>query len=274
MIALFLAAAICNAEVCPERQNDFCWENDKFGMRAYGPGEYHKWSGWDVFNKAANAEATCADVLHGRGVNVNWHETPYKGIIDNYTMGASRGVGGIAMFADGEWKTFPDWKSCEVLTNSDEMCEFKLVYPAFSALGEMTCHITLRKGERFFKNTVSFANPKRIREFRLGPGLDVLPSRGHAGEIFEDASRGIVALFEDSRGDVEGSTATAVFIDPEDADGVEMMTDAQGCRIIAVKKPSFSYWAGGAWSKAGEITSPEIWFEHVMKAVREAEIKD
>ena len=39
MIALMLAAAICNAEVCPERQNDFCWENDKFGMRAYGPGE-------------------------------------------------------------------------------------------------------------------------------------------------------------------------------------------------------------------------------------------
>ena len=36
---------VCNAAVCPERQNDFVWENDKFGMRAYGPGEYHKWSG-------------------------------------------------------------------------------------------------------------------------------------------------------------------------------------------------------------------------------------
>ena len=33
------AKGVCNAEVCPERQNDFCWENDKFGMRAYGPGE-------------------------------------------------------------------------------------------------------------------------------------------------------------------------------------------------------------------------------------------
>ena len=29
--AIMLAAAICNAEVCPERDNDFCWENDKFG---------------------------------------------------------------------------------------------------------------------------------------------------------------------------------------------------------------------------------------------------
>ena len=26
--AAILIAAVCNAEVCPERQNDFCWEND------------------------------------------------------------------------------------------------------------------------------------------------------------------------------------------------------------------------------------------------------
>ena len=44
-------ADVCACGVCPERQNDFVWENDKFGMRAYGPGEYHKWSGLDIFNK-------------------------------------------------------------------------------------------------------------------------------------------------------------------------------------------------------------------------------
>ena len=263
---IFLAV-VCMCGVAPERAEDFFWENDVVGFRAYGPKDPHVWSGFDLFNKMPDALITCGELLHQHDKCGNWHVTPYKGVLDNYAIGPGRGIGQIALYGDGEWKTFPDWKSCEVLTNSDEMCEFKLVYPAFSARGEMTCHITLRKGERFFKNTVSFSNPKRIREFRLGPGLDVLPSRGHAGEIFEDASRGIVALFEDSRGDVEGSTATAVFIDPEDADGVEMMTDAQGCRIIAVKKPSFSYWAGGAWSKAGEITSPEIWFEHVRKAV-------
>ena len=74
MIAtVFLAAAICNAEVCPERQNDFCWENDKFGMRAYGPGDPHVWSGFDLFNKATNAEATCAYVLHNARKCGNWH---------------------------------------------------------------------------------------------------------------------------------------------------------------------------------------------------------
>ena len=258
---ILLAAAICNAEVCPERQNDFCWENDKFGMRAYGPGEYHKWSGWEVFNKAANAEATCADVLHGRGVNVNWHETPYKGIIDNYTMGASRGVGGIAMFADGEWKTFPNWESCRVITNCDERCEFELVYPAFSAAGKMTCHVTLKKGERFFRNDVSFE--KGVRDFWVGPGLDASPERGHAGKSWEDADSGVVALFEDSKGEVKGSTATAIFIDPNNFEGVQLKTDHLGCRILTVNRQKFTYYAGAAWSKAGEIVTPEDWFKTV-----------
>ena len=40
------AKGVCNAEVCPERQNDFCWENDKFGMRAYGPGEITTPGAW------------------------------------------------------------------------------------------------------------------------------------------------------------------------------------------------------------------------------------
>ena len=38
------AFAACGCGVAPERENDFWWENDKFGMRAYGPGEFHKWS--------------------------------------------------------------------------------------------------------------------------------------------------------------------------------------------------------------------------------------
>ena len=257
-----LLAAICNAEVCPERQNDFCWENDKVGFRAYGPGEFHKWSGFDVFNKADRAGATCSYVLHHHNKCGNWHEKPYKGILDNYTIGASRGCGGIAMFADGEWKTFPNWESCRVITNCDERCEFELVYPAFSAAGKMTCHITLKKGARFFSNEVSFE--KGMRDFWVGPGLDVLSGRGHAGKSWEDADSGVVALFEDSKGDVQGSTATAIFIDPNcNMAHVKLKTDHLGCRILTVNQQKFTYWAGAAWSKAGEITSPEAWFKTV-----------
>ncbi len=257
--SLLLAASACLCGVAPERSNDFYWENDKFGMRAYGPGDYHCWSGLDVFNKMPASDASCARILHNPSKCGNWHKTPHKGVIDNYAVGAGRGLGGVALFGDGEWKTYPNWESFEIVTNADDRCEFKLVYPGFSALGRMTYRITLRKGERFFRNDVSFEFPDRIREFKVGPGIDVDPARGHGGALREDRARGVVTLFETSRGDVEGSTMTALMIDPKDADGVEFLTDRLGCRVLALRKPSFTYWAGAAWSKAGEITTPEAW---------------
>ena len=262
--ALLAAASphpVCNAEVCPERQNDFVWENDKFGMRAYGPGEYHKWSGWDVFNKSSDADVTCAYVMHNCGSCGNWHNTPYKGILDNYTMGPSRGVGAIAFWGDGEWKTYANWEKARVIHAGDDYCEFELVYPAFAPPGKMTCHITLKRGDRFFRCDVSFEYPERFGgDFRVGPGIDLEPKRSHKGDIVEEM--GLVSLFEDEKAG-NGSTMEAVFVAP--GEKVEMMTDHMNCRVLAFSKTSFTYWAGASWSKAGEISSASEWHDAVRK---------
>ena len=41
------------------------------------------------------------------------------------------------------------------------------------------------------------------------------------------------------------------------------MTDHMNCRVLAFKKPTFTYWAGATWSVAGEITTPEDWIAAV-----------
>ncbi len=257
MIGMILLA-VCSCGVAPERQNDFYWENDKFGMRAYGPGEYHKWSGFDIFNKMPDA-GSVGDLLRNHDKLGNWHLKPALGILDNYTIGASRGCGAVAMFADGEWKTYPDWEKCEIITNSPEKVEFKLVYPAFSAAGSMTYRITLVNGENFFRNEVSFEKP--FKGALVGPGLDVNPARGHKGDVFEDAEKGIVSLFEESRGDVEGATMTAVFLDPKDVAGVRLMTDHLGCRVLALdgSRTNFTCYAGALWSNRGEVADAQSW---------------
>ena len=258
-----LIATVCACGEAPERANDFYWENDKVGFRAYGPGDPHVWSGFDIFNKLPDAGATCGEVLHNPSACGDWHVTPYKGILDNYTIGAGRGCGGIAMFADGEWKTFPNWESYRVITNGDERCEFELVYPAFSAAGKMTCHITLEKGSRFFRNDVSFE--KKVHDFWVGPGLDLEPKRGHHGRVDEHCLGYYtwVSLFEDEKNEAEGSTATAIMV-PFD-DSARLMTDNQNCRVIAVNAQRFTYYAGAAWSKAGEIKNPFDWREELVK---------
>jgi len=258
--AIDAAYHVCNAELCPERENDFVWENDKFGMRAYGPGEFHKWSGFDVFNKNT-ASNVCLKWCH-RLEKGNFHKNGHGEGMDNYTMGASRGVGGIAMFADGEWKTYPDWETSRVLHVGPDYCQFELVYPAFSAAGKMTCRITLKRGERFFRNDVSFE--RMSKDFVTGPGIDLEPKRDHKGSLKEGAT--FVSLFEDPKNlpQEEGATMEAIFVAPDEK--VEVMTDHMNCRVLAFRgRKSFTYWAGASWTEAGEITSAEAWHRHVLE---------
>lgn len=239
-------ADVCTCGVAPERNDDFYWENDKVGFRAYGPRDVHLWSGFDVFNKGHEGNEVVR-LLRGEGACGAWHNlATLKGGVrtfDNYTMGASRGVGGVAFRGDGEWKTYPNWVTSEVLHTGDDALKFRLVYPAFSAAGKMTCTVTMRRGERFFRNDVSFERDFRD-DFRAGPGLDVDPARGHRGALVEEP--GLVSLFEDeksdARGNSEGSTMAAIFV--ADPAAVEARTDAQSCRVLLFGKSRFTYWAG------------------------------
>ena len=273
MAVVILAAAlpadypVCNVKVIPERTNDCVWENDKFGMRAYGPGEYHVWSGFDVFNKSV-PENRCiewtsdSEINHPRKDGRSFHDNRGEGM-DNYTMGAGRGLGGIAMFADGEWKTYPDWESFREIHRGPDYCEFEIVYPAFSAAGKMTCHITLKRGERFFRNDVSFERMNN-KTFVFGPAIDLEPKRDHHGDLVEED--GLISLFEDPKGKdgVDGTTMQAVFVAP--GERVKMMTDHLNCRVFGFRgQKSFTYWAGASWSLAGEITTPEAWHREVRR---------
>ena len=259
MIALILAVALCNAEICPGYGDNLVVENDKFGVFFYGPKEYHRWSGIDVFNKS-NSRTSCASWLNDPrfnqfNVHPNFHDNRGEGM-DNYAMGAARGVGGVALYGDGEWKTYISWDSCQVIHTGDDFCEVEIVYPSFSTAGKMTYHITLKRGERFFRNDVSFE--RMPKDFLVGPGIDLEPKRGHKGSVVEEP--GLVSLFEDPQGEngKDGSTMEAVFVASGEA--VEPMTDLQGCRVFAFKgKKNFTYWAGASWSLAGEITTPEQW---------------
>lgn len=259
------AFAACG--VAPERNGDFYWENDKVGFRAYGPRDAHLWSGIDVFNKG-HAKDEVVKLLRGKGAHGAWHSlAALKGGVrtfDNYTMGASRGVGGVAFWGDGEWKTYPNWISSEVLHDGDDFLQFRLVYPAFSAAGKMTCLIMLRRGDRFFRSDVSFER-EFFGDFAAGPGLDLDPQRGHRGSLVEEP--GLVSLFEDekldAKGNPEGSTMAAIVV--ADPSAVEVRTDRQNCRVLAFRTQRFTYWAGASWSGAGEITTPEAWHGHVRE---------
>ena len=65
MIGAVVLAVLCLCGEAPERENDFFWENDKVGFRAYGPRDPHLWSGIDVFNKG-HVEDEVVKLLRGK----------------------------------------------------------------------------------------------------------------------------------------------------------------------------------------------------------------
>lgn len=259
---IIAALPVCNAEVCKDVGSGLLWENDKFGMFAYGPTEYHRWSGLDVFNKSGEG-TSCISWLKDPKLNdffkhPNFHDNRGNGM-DNYAMGAARGVGGVALWADGEWKTYTPWIESKIICATDDVLEIELVYPEFSCLGKMTYHITLKRGEYFYKNVVTFEFPERMHSaFRVGPGIDLEPKRGHYGSL--KAGDNFVSLFEDPRG-ADGSTMSAIVVPRSEK--IEFMTDHLNCRVLAFKKASFTYYAGASWTGRGEFKSAGDWHRMV-----------
>ena len=278
MTAILLIAGVCLCGEAPERANDFFWENDRVGFRAYGPGDVHKWSGIDVFNKN-----TSSNVVHSwlrrLGPRCNWHKNVGGLGMDDYAVGPGRGVGGVALRKDGKWLAdYGNWFRSRVVTNGDERCAFELDY-RLPIGGTMTLGFELRRGESLFRETVSFSRDTPLDGVEVGVGLDLNAQRLHRGEVFVDEKAGIVTLFENPHVDAngapvpgeEGATMSALVA----VSGVVRMTDEpNGAKMLMTKplsaaaadgSPVLVVKAGADWTEAGRFRTARDWQNDVIK---------
>lgn len=271
MIAAILIATSCLCGEAPERANDFFWENDRTGFRAYGPGDPHKWSGIDVFNKATTNNFV-VHLLRGHGDYGNWHKN-VKGLgMDDYAVGPGRGVGGVALRKDGKWlPDYGDWVAYRILTNCEERCSFELDYK-LPIGGTMTLGIVLGKGRSFFSEAVTFSRDTPIEGVEVGVGLDLSVEREHTGDLFIDEKKLIVSLFEKphNREGEEGSMMNAIFAVPG-MGGVLLADGPEGAKMIMTKPLTWidrgcsvlTVCAGADWTEAGRFRDAKSWHDYV-----------
>lgn len=275
-LQIFALASVCLCGVAPEHRNDFYWENDRVGFRAYGPGDVHKWSGIDVFNKN-----TSSNVVHcwlrKIGPRVRLHKNVNGLGMDDYAVGPGRGVGGVALRQDGKWlPDYGNWIAYRILTNSDVRCAFELDY-RLPIGGVMTLTFELRRGDALFREDVSFSSDVPLEGVEVGIGLDLNPERLHAGETFIDEQRGIVVLFERSHVDKdgnpipgeEGATSSAVVAGSgfvsivEEPNGAKMLMTKPLLRANADGMPVLTAYAGAEWTETGRFRSAKEWQDYV-----------
>ena len=286
MIFSLLLSTICLCGEAPERANDFFWENDRVGFRAYGPGDVHKWSGIDVFNKSVSTNIV-VHWLREPGRHGNWHLNHGQGM-DDYAVGPGRGVGGVALRKDGKWlPDYGNWVAYRVITNSDERCAFELDYK-LPIGGTMTLGIALKRGSSLFAETVTLSKEVPTEGLEVGVGLDLSAERLHVGDLFVDEKRRLVSLFEEPHTIKDNKrTTTREGGEPIKGEDGSMMSalyeiaPIKGSRLVDGPESSkmvltypLKAWdhgtvlciaAGADWTEAGRFKTAKAWHRYVRE---------
>lgn len=135
----------CYSRFVPERTDDYAWENNKVAFRTYGPVAQQMvekniaggtlTSGIDAWLKRVDypiINKWYEKATNGTGT---YHKDTGEGL-DNFHVGDSRGVGGIAVNVDGKYyfsKNFISWKT---ITNGPIRTSFILTYADWDAKGK------------------------------------------------------------------------------------------------------------------------------------------
>jgi hypothetical protein len=264
-------STVCWCGYIPERMDDYAWENDRFGVRAYGQiimepppkGQKLVSSGLDIFNKCVSAPVLEKWLRFRPKGAPSYHQNRGEGM-DNYLVGAGRGCGGVgALGADGKWQYSVNWARQKTIQVGPVRCEFEIEYDAWGGLGKERRHVTLDRGQSLAKMCATFDSvPENLL---VGPGLDISAKRKHDGDMKVSAQDGWVANFEPQDG-WNGSIMTAIALDPA-AGPASVAMDAEGSMHLLVKPCSeakaVGYYAGANWTGQKRYTSACAWHRYV-----------
>ena len=269
------------ARYVPERLDDFAWENDKIGHRTYGPAlaapdaektgkEVLVTSGLDVWCKRVSY--SIVDRWYNKGHD-HYHKDEGEGM-DMYGVGKTCGCGGTGvwdghkLYAGGNYKT---WK---VLANGPVRAIFELTYDTWTADGlevKETKRFTVDAGHQLDQIESTFTAVKGGPEFVVAVGLnkDSADKKQEPKISFATTEAdGSVTIWSEQK--ANGRIGTAVIVAGPEFRG--FAEDEQN-RLVLAKVTSgkpLRYFAGAAWSKAGEITTPEQWAAYVAAAAARA----
>jgi hypothetical protein len=255
----------CYSRFVPERTDDYAWENNKVGFRTFGPTAQKMVedsvkggtlsSGIDAWLKRVEYPIINKWYAEDQIEKGAYHKDKGEGL-DNFHVGVSRGVGGIAVKSDSVYhfsKNFTTWKT---ITTGPIRTSFVLEYANWDANGKTiseTKHISLDYGNNLSKFEVALSGTESIHV-----GLTL---HEKDGEETQNQDSGWVSYWqphEDSQLGTaivipEGSLISSTLYDTPLKDRSNLFAE------VKVNDGMATYYAGFGWEKAGEFTSKTSW---------------
>ncbi|MSP84505.1 MAG: DUF4861 domain-containing protein [Flavobacteriaceae bacterium] len=259
----------CYSRFVPERTDDYAWENNKVAFRTYGP----------VAQKMAEDKVKGGTLTSGIDawlkrveypVINKWYEKYTTGTgtyhkdtgegLDNFHVGDSRGIGGIAVKIDSTYyysKNFISWKT---ITTGPLRTSFTLTYADWDAKGNKikeVKHISLDYGSFLSKFEIQVSGINT-----LSTGITLHNNDGKTESNFNAGWIDYWQPIDDSE------LGTGIVFPKNTMISAEkyMNPNKELCNLYAALKVvnnKVTYYTGFGWKKQGEFTTKEAWEKYL-----------
>jgi len=259
----------CYSRFVPERTDDYTWENDKVAFRVYGPTAQKMIedgvpggtlsSGVDAWLK--KVDYPIIDKWYKEFVDgiSSYHEDTGEGL-DNFHVGVSRGVGGIAIKADDSYhysKNYIEWKT---ISTGPIRTSFYLNYEHWDASEKQIKEsriISLDRGSHFSKFSISLEGSTHI-----SAGLTL---HEKDGEVTGNDKNGWISYWQ-PHGDSE--LGMAIVATQNTFKGFETYNSDQqdlsnAYAHLNVENNKVEYYAGFGWKESGQFKTQQEWEQHL-----------
>ena len=259
----------CYSRFVPERTDDYAWENNKVAFRTYGPTAQKMTeekvkggtltSGIDAWLKRVDypiINKWYEKYTNGTGT---YHKDTGEGL-DNFHVGGSRGIGGIAVKVGSVYYVSKNFTKWETITTGPIRTSFILTYADWDAAGTKiteTKKISLDYGNFLSKFEISISGTTLI-----STGITLHDNDGKTQTNLKEGWIDYWQPLEDSE------IGTGVVFPKFTGKHVEkyLNPDKDLCNLyvdLKVKKNKVTYYAGFGWKKQGEYTSKESWEKYL-----------
>ena len=266
--------AVAYSRFVPERTDDYAWENDKVAFRTYGPtGQKEALegvegstlsSGIDIWLKRTNK--SIINKWYAEHVkNPGYYHTDHGEGYDPYHVGNSRGLGGLGVFENDSLYVSQNFVEYKTIASGPLKTIFELSYAPWDPYNvKETKRISLALGSHFSKFEISIEAEDGIPNYATGITL-----HNNQGEYEIDKEEGWIMHWEriDDAQVGEGIVMKPAVIDSAFA-YTSKFPDQSNLLVTTTPKSPFTYYAGFAWEKSGDVSSKEDWIEIIKKQTK------
>ncbi len=257
--------AYCFSRFVPERTDDYTWENNKVAFRVFGPTAQKMIedsvpggtlsSGVDAWLKRVDypiINKWYEKTTSGKG---SYHEDDGEGL-DNFHVGISRGIGGIAVKKDSTYYVSKNFSSWKTISTGPIRTSFYLKYEDWDANGQVIREsriVSLDYGSNLTKFDISLRGTETV--------VAGITLHEKDGTITNNKENHWVSYWQ-PHGDSELGTAIvssgAYFVDSYEYSTEE--TDlSHAFTNLKVSNHKVEYYAGFGWKKSGQFETKASW---------------